>query len=178
MPNQLWINQGDGTFRDEAMIRGVAVNRYGVARAGMGAVAVNLQTNLWFDIFVTHLVGEGNGLFRNENGNFRDIVPPSGPNAGSYPYTGFGVGFADFDNDTHVELYVANGRVRLGLKDYDAKDHYAEPSTLFRGLRGDLFQEVLPRGGVDPELAAASRGAAFGDLDNDGGIDIVVVNKD
>lgn len=178
LPNQLWINQGDGTFKDEAAIRGVAVNRYGVARAGMGAVAVDLNEDGWFDLFVTHLVGEGNGLFLNEKGFFNDVTPPGGPNAGSIPFTGFGVGFADFNNDGLLDVYIANGRVRYGNRDLDASDPYAEPSTLLRGIGGARFEEVQPKGGVGQALLATSRGAAVGDLNNDGGIDVVVVNKD
>jgi hypothetical protein len=109
MANQLWMNQGHGTFKDEALIRGVAFNSVGTARAGMGVAVVDLNHDSWFDLFVTHLVGEGNGLFMNNKGFFTDTTPPAGPNAKSYPFTGFGVGFVDFDNDGLPDLFVANG---------------------------------------------------------------------
>ena len=178
MPNQLWINQGNGKFVDDAMIRGCAVNTFGMPRAGMGVVAVDLQERGWLDLFVTHLVGEGNGWFVNRDGYFTDTLTPKGPAAPSRPFTGFGVGFADFDNDGNLDLYVANGRVKYGARDLDPVDPYAEPNTLLRGLGGGAFEEVMPQGGVALPLIATSRGAAFGDLDNDGGIDIVVINKD
>jgi hypothetical protein len=178
MPNQLWINQGNGKFVDEAMIRGCAVSAFGMPRAGMGVAAVDIWQHGWLDLFVTHLVGEGNGLFVNTNGYFTDTIILKGPNSPSLPYTGFGVGFADFDNDGNLDLYVANGRVKLGARDLDSNDPYAEPNNLLRGVGRGQFEEVTPQGGTSPPLIATSRGAAFGDLDNDGGIDVIVINRD
>ena len=178
MPNQLWMNTGHGTFKDEAMIRGCAVNALGIAEAGMGVVAVDLYQRGWLDLFVTHLVNEGNRLFVNTNGYFNDVVMPKGPGAGSLPFTGFGVAFADFDNDGQLDLYVANGRVRLGQSALDPHDPYAEPNTLLRGLGGGDFAAVAPAGGTAKALLATSRGLAVGDLDNDGAIDVVVINRD
>ncbi|MBI4660391.1 MAG: CRTAC1 family protein [Verrucomicrobia bacterium] len=178
MPNQLWLNQGNGKFADQAMIRGCAVNSYGVTRAGMGVAVVDLQQDGWLDIFVTHLVGEGNGLFQNRKGYFTDVQQRNGPGSASYPFTGFGVGFADFDHDGNLDLYVANGRVKYGPQQPDPKDPYAEPDTLLRGVGNGEFEELKPQAGVGRPLVATGRGAAFGDLDNDGDIDIAVVNRD
>lgn len=178
-PNQLWINEGNGTFTDEGMRRGCAVNGLGVCEAGMGIAMADLFGEGRFDLFVTHLAGEANRLFHNRtNGFYVDLVTPKGPGVTSWPYTGFGVGFFDFDNDTLFDCYVSNGRVKRGLTDFDPSNPYAEPNNLFRGLGKGEFEEVLPQGGTDPILVAAGRGAAFGDLDNDGGIDIVVANRD
>ena len=178
-PNQLWINQGDGRFKDEALIRGCAVNGMGMSEAGMGIAVVDLFGRGVFDLFVTHLTGEANRLFHNTgNGYFADLVTSKGPGVTSWPYTSFGVGFFDFDNDGILDLYVANGRVKRGLTDLDPQDPYAEPNNLLRGLGGGEFEELFPQGGTAPPLIAASRGAAFGDLDNDGGIDIIVTNRD
>ncbi|MHC1763248.1 MAG: CRTAC1 family protein [Verrucomicrobiia bacterium] len=178
-PNQLWINEGNGTFTDEGMRRGCAVNGLGVCEAGMGIAMADLFGEGRFDLFVTHLAGEANRLFHNRtNGFYVDLVTPKGPGVTSWPYTGFGVGFFDFDNDTLFDCYVSNGRVKRGLTDFDLSNPYAEPNNLFRGLGKGEFEEVLPQGGTDPLLVAAGRGAAFGDLDNDGGIDIVVANRD
>jgi hypothetical protein len=178
MPNQLWINQGNGKFADEALVRGCSVNAVGMPRAGMGVAVVDIRQHDQLDLFVTHLVGEGNGWFVNTNGYFTDIISAKAPNARSANFTGFGVGFADFDNDGNLDLYVANGRVKYGMTDLDPSDPYAEPNTLMRGIGNGEFEEVTPQGGITPSLAATSRGAAFGDLDNDGGIDIVVINRD
>ncbi len=178
MPNHLWMNQRNGTFREEALIRGCAVNSMGMAEAGMGIGAVDLFQRGALDLYVTHLVGEGNRLFMNTNGYFLDMVTPKGPGARSRPYTGFGVGFFDFDHDGELDLYVANGRVLLGLQDLDPRDPFAEPNTLMRGVGHGVFDEIFPQGGTDPVLLATSRGAAFGDLDNDGAVEIVVINRD
>jgi hypothetical protein len=177
MPNQLWMNQGNGKFRDEALIRGAALSFFGTPRAGMGAAVVDLNNDSWFDIYVTHLVGEGNGLFLNKGGQFTDTNSPKGPNAASLPHTGFGLAFEDFDNDGEPDLYIANGKVRIGASILDAKDPYAEANTLLRGVGHGEFQEIA-QAGVYPPLIAASRGLAVGDLDNDGKLDLVIVNKD
>jgi hypothetical protein len=177
MPNQLWINQGDGRFIDEAMIRGCAVNSLGIAEASMGVVAVDLNHDEWLDLFVTHLENEANRLYLNTNGYFTDTVTAKGPGTLSWPFTGFGVGFADFDHDGNLDLYVANGKVKLGARDYDQKNPYAEPNQLLRGLGNGDFEEI-PNAGTTEWLIAESRGLALGDLDNDGDIDLAVGNKD
>lgn len=178
-PNQLWVNQGQGTFRDEAMLRGCAVNGMGMCEAGMGIAVGDLSEKGAFDLFVTHLVGEANRLFANRtNGFFADSVTSKGPGVASWPYTSFGVGFFDFDNDGILDLFVANGRVKRGVTDVDPNDPYAEENNLLRGLGHGDFEEILPRGGTEPPIVASSRGAAFGDLDNDGGIDVVLAVRE
>jgi len=177
MPNQLWINQG-GRFLNQARDLGCAVNRQGVVEANMGIALADLDDNGTPDLFVSHLRDETNTLFVNEGGVFTDLTARAGLGLPSLPTTGFGTGFADFDNDGILDCYVANGAVLKAPKPADPADPYAEPCQLFRGREGLRFEEILPRGGTKPVQVRTSRGAAFGDLDNDGGIDIVVVNKD
>lgn len=178
-PNQLWLNRGQWRFEEDAPLRGCALNSMGIPRAGMGVVAVDLEQRGWLDLFVTHLVGEGNGFFRNQAGLFVDAVTHDGPMAGSLPHTGFGLSVTDFDNDGQLDLYVANGRVRLGTGTHSASsDPFAEANSLNRGLGGGRFAVVLPEGGTTPLLEATSRGLAVGDLDNDGLQDLVVINRD
>ncbi len=177
-PNQLWLNQGNGHFIDDAPLRGCALNSMGVPRAGMGVVAVDLLQRGWMDLFVTHLTGEGNGLFLNQKNAFLDSVTPDGPMAGSLSFTGFGTAIADFDNDGEQDAYVANGRVRLGSHTWSPQDPYAEPNTLQRGRGAGRFEAVEPVGGTAEPLVATSRGLAVGDLDNDGALDLVVINRD
>lgn len=177
MANHLWLNRGGGRFQDDAPLRGCALNAVGVPRAGMGVVAVDLLQRGWLDLFVTHLVGEGNGLFLNEKGAFTDWLVPDGPMAGSQPHTGFGVEFADFDNDGRLDLYVANGRVKLGQRESDPTQPYAEPDSVKRGLGDGRFADV-PFAGLSREDPGVGRGLAIGDLDNDGALDVLVIRRD
>ncbi|MDO8943559.1 MAG: CRTAC1 family protein, partial [Desulfobacterales bacterium] len=144
----------------------------------MGVAAVDLLQRGWLDLYVTHLVGEGHGLFLNHDGQFSDAISPDGPMAGTTPFTGFGLAFADFDNDGELDLYVAQGRVRLGAGGGPTSDPYAEPNLLRRGRGQGRFEEVTPAGGVLPAAVGTSRGLAAGDLDNDGSIDLVVIERD
>jgi hypothetical protein len=178
VPNQLWINQGGGRFRDEAMLRGCAVNGEGMAEAGMGVAAVDLAVDGWPDLFLSHLSGESNTLYVNRGGMFEDRSALEGLGAPSRPRTGFGLGFADLDHDGNLDVFVANGRVTIGAVDLDPDDPYAEPNLLYRGTADGRFEPVAPDGGTAPVLVATSRAAAFGDLDGDGDIDAVVINRD
>ena len=178
MENQFWINQGQGRFVDRALLAGCALNEYGTPEAGMGVAAVDIDHDGDLDLFMSHLRGETNTFYFNRNGLFEDATSATGLAVPSVPYTGFGFGFADFDHDTHLDLYVVNGRVTWRLPLLDPNDPFAEPNQLYRGLPGGRFEEIMPQGGTAEPLIRTSRAAAFGDLDNDGDIDIVVVNRD
>ena len=174
MPNQLWINGGDGAFEDRALISGTAVNLSGTAEAGMGIAVADLENDGDLDLFVTHLRGETNTLYLNEGGMFEDVTATTGLAAPSVALTGFGTGFADFDNDGRLDLYVGNGRVGRGLP---AATPFSEPNQLFRGLGGFRFELVAPDGGTATRRIDNTRAVAFADYDRDGGIDAVVVNN-
>src|SRR5262249_2883773 len=176
-PNHLWLNQGGGRFRESALSLGCALDQDGVAKSGMGVYAVDADGDGDLDLLVVNLDGESDSFFRNQGRFFVDDTAAVGLRTTSRPFTRFGAALLDFDNDGALDLYEANGRVGLQSVRYSA-DPYAERSLLFRGLAGPRFEEVTPRGGTAPPLVAASRAAAFGDIDNDGGIDVVVVNRD
>jgi hypothetical protein len=176
-PNHLWTNQGGGRFRESALTMGAALDQDGTAKSGMGVDAVDVDDDGDLDLLVVNLDGESDSFFRNRGGFFSDDTASVGLRTASRPFTRFGAAFVDFNNDGHLDLFEANGRVGMQSERY-ATDPYAEPSLLFRGFAGPRFEEVSPRGGTRQRLVATSRAAAFGDIDNDGAIDVVVVNRD
>src|SRR5262249_46341647 len=117
-------------------------------------------------------------LYHNGGAFFTDESAAAGLRAASRAFTRFGMGAIDFDNDGLLDLYEANGRVSRRSGAAADADPYAEPNLLFRGIAPGKFQEVTPRGGTRTPIVATSRGALFGDLDNDGRVDIIVVNRD
>lgn len=175
MPNQLWINQKNGRFVDRGVATGAAVNRNGAAEASMGTVPVDINDDGWVDLFITNLRGETNTVYLNKRGNFTDRTPMSGVAAVSLEDTGFGTGFADFDLDGELDLYVFNGRVGYWRPTVSDTDPYAEATQLMRGLGNAKFEEVMPRGGITPTQIVNGRGAALGDYDDDGDVDIAAV---
>ena len=177
MPNQFWENAGGGRFIDRSLMLGCSVNADGESEAGMGVVAEDLDGDGSLDLFVTHLASESNTLYLRSGNWFDDATSATGLGTPSLVFTGFGVGAVDFDHDGHVDLFVANGRVKTVPGTHEGDDHYAEPNQLFRGLGSGRYLEV-PAAGLGELLYGTSRGAAFGDLDNDGDIDVVVVNRD
>lgn len=177
MANQLWRGQADGTFVDDALLAGCAVALDGGVEAGMGVLAMDMENDGDLDLFMTHLREESNTFYLNEGELFIDNTAMMGLSSPSFPFTGFGVGAADFDRDGYQDLYVANGRVTFGRPLFDADDPFAEPNQLFRGVKGAGFEEVLPRGGVRPAIIGNSRGLALGDYDNDGDVDVAVLDN-
>lgn len=176
-PNHLWINLGRGRFAESALLAGVAIDQDGAPKAGMGVHAADLDDDGDNDLIVMNLDTESDSFFRNEGRFFVDDTVKVGLRVVSRRFTRFGVALLDFDNDGLIDLYEASGRVGLQAETF-AADPYAEPNLLFRGVTGGRFEEVNPRGGTVQPLVATSRAAAFGDLDNDGGVDIVVSNRD
>ena len=177
MVNQLWLNQDGVRFVDESLIRGCAMDEHGKAKAGMGVAVADLDDDTDEDIIVVNLRGQTDSVFRNDDGMFRDATGDLGLGQTSRWYTRFGIGLVDLDNDGYLDLYEANGRVVANAEPED-DDVYAEPNALFRGHPGGRFEHVLPQGGTAEPLIRTSRAAAFGDVDGDGGVDILVVNRD
>ena len=176
MVNQLWLNRGSFQFDEEAMLRGVAVDEYGVAKAGMGVASGDIDDDGDIDLLVVNLQGQTDSFFRNEGDYFADATSALGLASSSRRYTRWGVVLTDFDNDGRLDLYEANGRVDPSTA--YTNDLRAEPNVLFRGTSNGKFVEIDPKGGTKQPLIHSSRGTAVGDVDNDGGLDLLVVNRD
>ncbi len=173
--DQLWMNQGDGTFKDEARVIGCAVDRNGMSRAGMGVDCADVDDDGDPDLIVVNLHGELDGFYRNEGHYFFEQTTSAGIGLVTRSYTRFGVGFVDFDNDGDLDIYQANGRVTL-VGEALAEDPYAEPNVLLIRSEQGKWRKSSLQGGTSQSLVHTSRGAAFGDFDNDGGMDVVVAN--
>jgi hypothetical protein len=171
--NQLWTNQKNGTFVNDALLAGCAVNRNGQTEAGMGVDVGDFDGNGTDDIFITHLMDETNTLYVNlGQALFEDRTREAGLGMPGRRFTGFGTFFFDYDNDGWLDLFVANGAVQL-LPQKNAFP-LGQPDQIFRNTGKGSFVEV-----VDEEfsLLEVGRGAAFGDVDNDGDTDFVVANN-
>jgi enediyne biosynthesis protein E4 len=180
-PNQLWINQKDGTFRDEALERGVAVNIDGAAEAGMGVDIADVHGTGSEDIFVTHLTREKATLYRNlgHGGQFEDASAIAGLYVATTPFTGFGTAFFDYDNDGWPDIVITNGAVHVIEEQVRAHDPFPLHQTkqLLHNLGDGRFEDVSSKSGSAFSLSEVGRGLAVADLDNDGGMDFVVANN-
>ena len=177
MMNQLWLNRGDLRFEDEAAIWGCAVDGQGIAKAGMGVAAADQDNDGDTDLLVVNLAGQTDSFFRNAGSYFVDATVSVGLTTMTKRYTRFGVALADFDNDVRLDLYEANGAIRHS-PEATSDDGYAEPNILLQGLDGERFRRVEPLGGTKRPLVHSSRGVAIGDIDDDGGLDLLIVNRD
>ena len=179
-PNQLWINQKDGTFKNDALLAGAAVNRDGKAEAGMGVDAGDVDANGTEDIFITHLMDETHTLFVNLGGGlFEDRTREAGLGMPGRRFTGFGTLFFEYDNDGWLDLVVVNGAVQL-LPDLRRKGDpfpLGQPNQLFHNDGKGKFREVMEQAGESFRLLEVSRGTAVGDIDNDGHSDVLVTNN-
>lgn len=179
-PNQLWVNQQDGTFQDEALLAGAAVNMHGAAEGSMGVDAADFDGDGDEDLFMTHISDETNTIYVNDGqGWFQDQSAQAGLGAPSQGYTAFGTAWIDYDNDGWLDLFVANGEVKIIPALARRGDPYPlhQPNQLLRNIGNGRFTEVTEQAGKALKLSEVSRGAAFGDLDNDGDVDIVVTNN-
>jgi len=179
-PNQLWVNQQDGTFENQALLAGLAVDAGGDAEASMGVDAGDFDADGDDDLFMTHVSAETNTLYTNAgDGFFEDRSAMTGLGAPSLSYTGFGTAWADFDNDGWLDLFVANGDVQVIERLLRVDDPFPlhQRNQLFRNLGEGRFDDLSDVAGEALEFSEVSRGAAFGDVDNDGDVDVLVSNN-
>jgi len=175
--NLLWLNNGDGTFRESALLSGAAYSADGVARAGMGVAVGDFDGSGNESILVTNLSREAATLYRNNgHGEFTDVTLGFRLYQPTYAYTGFGVEWFDYDNDGRPDLFLANGAVTMVEALRGAPYPYNQKNLLLRN-EGAQFRDVSAQAGPPFQLSEVGRGAAFGDIDNDGRVDIVVSNN-
>jgi hypothetical protein len=177
MPDLLWMANGDGTWTESGMERGCALDDEGIAKAGMGVDSTDIDDDGDMDLIVCNLTGESDSIFRNDGDYFVDITGRTGVRASTRHATRFGLGLIDVNNDGLLDLYEANGAVTRESA-AEGADPYAQQNALLAGTTSGRFSPVSPRGGTAEPITLTSRGAAFGDLDGDGGLDIVVINRD
>jgi hypothetical protein len=186
--NLFWINKGDGKFEESGLMSGAAYGVDGVARAGMGVTAGDFDNDGDEDLLVTNLTREGSTLYRNNGkGQFDDATIEFNMSQPSFLSTGFGVAWFDYDNDGWLDLFAANGAVTLlpALRGQPYPFH--QRNQLFHNEAGAatgrerssqrVFREVTNSVGPALQLSEVSRAAAFGDIDNDGDVDILVTNN-
>ena len=178
-PNQMWINQHNGTFKNTGLLSGTALSGEGEAKSSMGVDAGDFDNDGDEDILVTELTGQGSDLYVNDgSGIFVDQSARSRLRFGSLPFTGFGAAWLDADNDGWLDILTVNGAV-TSIEDLArANDPFPlhQRKQFFRNLGGGQFEDVSASAGAVFQKPAVGRGAAFGDVDNDGDVDVVVGN--
>jgi enediyne biosynthesis protein E4 len=179
VPNFLYRNRHDGTFEDQSYLSGFAVDGEGRAHASMGIAAGDYNRDGKLDFYISAFSDDYNILFRNDGGvGFTDVTAKAAILRPTIPFLGWGVGFLDFDNDGLLDLFVANGHVYPVADTLDWGTTWAQRPQLFRNIDGTKFEEVPPATGSGLAAVISARGAAFGDLFNDGKMDVVLNNID
>jgi len=177
--NLLWINRHDGTFSNLALVAGVALGANGEAKASMGVDAGDFDQDGDEDLFVTELGREGHDLYVNDgSGVFEEQAARAGIRGPSLPYTGFGAAWFDIDNDGRLDLLTVNGAVRHTAEALTQNHKFSlqQPKQLFRNAGNGQFEDVTERATI-LKMLEVGRGAAFGDIDNDGDTDVVIANN-
>ena len=178
-PNYLYINKGDGSFEDDSYPAGFAVNENGREQAAMGLGVGDYRNDGRLSLYTTNFSDDYNTLFRNDGeATFTDVSYQSGIGEITVPFLGWGTAFLDFDNDGWKDIFVANGHVYRNVDRYDWGTTFAQRPLLFRNVLGKRFETAAAATGSGLGRAYTSRGAAFGDIFNDGKIAVVLNNLD
>src|SRR5437667_117277 len=179
VPRYLYRNLHDGTFEDVSYLSGFALTNEGLAQASMGIAVGDYNRDGRVDFSITTFSDDYKTLYRNDGtNNFSDVTYPAGLGTPTIPFLAWGTGFLDFDNDGLLDIFFANGHVYPSVDQRDWGTTWAERPQLFRNLDGVKFQEVPPATGSGLADVTPARGAAFGDLFNDGHMDVVLNNMD
>ncbi len=176
--NFVFENLGDGKFKETALVCGVAFNIDGMERGSMGIDAADFDNDGLIDLYQTAYSKELPTLYRNLGaGMYEDVTRSTGAGAGLYPHVKWGLGFADFDNDGYRDLYVANGHLDDNVHLFDDTTSYYVRNTVLRNVGGRRFVNISDQCGDGLAPQWSSRGVALDDLDNDGRVDVVVLNS-
>lgn len=176
-PSLLYINKGHGKFEEEGVLRGVAFDQNGKAMSGMGVTAGDYRNDGHAGIFRTNFSDEFETLYRNRGkGIFDDVTLDLGLGQNTR-YVGWGTGFFDFDNDGWKDLLLVNGHVFPEVDALRIDIHYKDRAILYHNLKGGRFRDVSNQAGPAFEERHSSRGAAFGDIDNDGSVEVAINNQ-
>jgi hypothetical protein len=175
-PSLLFMNNRDGTFREEGVLRGVAFSDDGMEQAGMGIAVGDVALDGHLDLFKTHFLDDANILYHNDGkGNFDDVTGTSRLGVETR-YICWGAGIVDLDNDGLPDVFIVTGhvypQVERTLPEYPGKT----PRAVFRNLGKGVFEELMEEAGPGVVATLCSRGCAFGDFDNDGDVDVLIVN--
>ncbi len=175
-PSILFHNNHDGTFTDVAVIAGCAYSENGHEQAGMGVGVADYDCDGWFDIFKTNFADDTCNLYHNNgDGTFNDVTFASGIGVNNQ-YVAWGCGFVDYDNDGWQDLLQVNGHVYPEIEGHDTGQTFKNPRLVYKNLGDGRFKDVSSQMGPGISERFSSRGAAFGDYDNDGDIDAVILN--
>jgi hypothetical protein len=174
-PNKLYINNGNGTFTEKGVSAGIAYSEDGIARAGMGVDAADYDRSGYPSVIITNFSNQMLALYHNEhNGLFVDEAPHSDIGHATLLTLGFGCFFFDYDLDGWPDIYVANGHIEDSIERVQPRVRYAEPPHLFRNLGNGKFSEATSSAGGAFASPRVARGAAYGDINNDGALDLLV----
>jgi hypothetical protein len=175
-PSILFHNNHDGTFTDVAVIAGCAYSENGHEQSGMGVGVADYDCDGWFDIFKTNFADDTCNLYHNNgDGTFNDVTFASGIGVNNQ-YVAWGCGFLDYDNDGWQDLLQVNGHVYPEIEGHDTGQTFKNPRLVYKNLGDGRFKDVSSQMGPGISEHFSSRGAAFGDYDNDGDIDAVILN--
>ena len=177
VPSTLFHNNHDGTFTERGLASGLALSGDGRAQAGMGVDAGDYDGDGHLDLIVTHFSEDYHTLYENSGrGLFTDVSYRAGVAVPPLRYMGWGVGFFDVDNDGRLDIFVANGHVYPEIDRFGGGTRFLQRKQLFLNLGNKRFREIGAEAGSGMTIEKSSRGAAFGDFDNDGDVDVLVVN--
>jgi hypothetical protein len=175
-PSLLFMNNRDGTFREEGVTRGVALSDDGMEQAGMGVGIGDYNLDGHLDLFKTHFISDTSGLYRNDGkGNFDDVTRAARTGVETR-FTSWGAGMVDLDNDGYPDVFFVTGSVYPEVEKSLPQYPYKTPRVLFRNLGNGTFEELDSQAGEGITAPHSSRGCAFGDFDNDGDLDVLIVN--